>query len=144
VGLSAHGERLRVLSASPVGAATGPPSRRRGGWIDSVPVLCPFRRVTGLLCPGCGLTRATLHLLHGRVRTALDYHPLAPALLLAGIVALLRQTGARARLDRCAESANGCWQRMARRTRRRAVVLAALLWTGWVVSRWRTPKVGAL
>jgi hypothetical protein len=40
--------------------------------------LCPFAAVTGRPCPGCGLTRATLALVHGHVREALGYHPLAP------------------------------------------------------------------
>ena len=49
---------------------------------------CPFRDVTGVNCPFCGMTRATLALGHGDVRGALGFHPLAP-LVLAGFVALL-------------------------------------------------------
>jgi hypothetical protein len=37
---------------------------------------CQFNRLTGLHCPGCGLTRATHHLLHGRVLTALHSNAL--------------------------------------------------------------------
>jgi len=43
--------------------------------------LCPMASSFGIPCPGCGLTRATLALLHGDVRAALHYHPLV--LLLA-------------------------------------------------------------
>jgi hypothetical protein len=32
---------------------------------------CQFHRLTGLHCPGCGMTRATHQLLHGHVLTAL-------------------------------------------------------------------------
>jgi len=32
---------------------------------------CTFHRLTGLNCPGCGMTRALYALLHGEVRTAL-------------------------------------------------------------------------
>lgn len=32
---------------------------------------CQFHRLTGLHCPGCGLTRATYHLVHGHILTAL-------------------------------------------------------------------------
>jgi hypothetical protein len=39
--------------------------------------LCPFAIVTRLPCPGCGLTRATLALLHGHLHESLRYHPLA-------------------------------------------------------------------
>ncbi|HEX2735910.1 MAG TPA: DUF2752 domain-containing protein [Polyangiaceae bacterium] len=40
--------------------------------------LCPFAAVTGLPCPGCGLTRATLALVHGDLTAALRLHPLSP------------------------------------------------------------------
>lgn len=33
--------------------------------------VCQFHRLTGLDCPGCGMTRATYALLHGDGRTAL-------------------------------------------------------------------------
>ena len=38
--------------------------------------LCPMVRLTGLPCPGCGMTRAWLSLLLGRPLRALHYHPL--------------------------------------------------------------------
>lgn len=38
--------------------------------------LCPVASTFGIPCPGCGLTRATLALLHGDVHTALHLHPL--------------------------------------------------------------------
>lgn len=38
--------------------------------------LCPMAGTFGVPCPGCGLTRATLALLHGDVRGALAVHPL--------------------------------------------------------------------
>ena len=37
---------------------------------------CPMAGVLGIPCPGCGLTRATLALMHGDVRGALRLHPL--------------------------------------------------------------------
>jgi hypothetical protein len=51
--------------------------------------LCPVALLTGRPCPGCGLTRATLALLHGHVREAVGIHPLAPLVspLLAGFLA---------------------------------------------------------
>jgi uncharacterized protein DUF2752 len=44
-------------------------------------VVCPFRLATGIPCPFCGLTRATLALGQGDVVGALAFHPLAPVLL---------------------------------------------------------------
>jgi hypothetical protein len=38
--------------------------------------LCPMAAGLGVPCPGCGLTRATLLLLHGDLRAALHTHPL--------------------------------------------------------------------
>ena len=38
--------------------------------------LCPFAGLLGVPCPGCGLTRAGLHLLHGEVLAAIQLHPL--------------------------------------------------------------------
>lgn len=42
----------------------------------SGPILCPYRALTGLPCPGCGLTRATHYLLRGDLATAWAYNPL--------------------------------------------------------------------
>jgi hypothetical protein len=50
-----------------------------------VPVLCPFRRLTGLRCPLCGFTTATGHLLQGDLRSAVRAHPLALPTM-AGVV----------------------------------------------------------
>lgn len=41
---------------------------------------CFSRRVLGLPCPGCGLTRAFAHLAKGEWPAALAAHPLAPVL----------------------------------------------------------------
>lgn len=37
--------------------------------------LCLFHNVTGLPCPGCGLTRSVLHIAHAHWLEALRYHP---------------------------------------------------------------------
>lgn len=45
-----------------------------------IPV-CLFHYLTGLPCPGCGLTRAFSSLLHGEGQAAFAYHPFAFILL---------------------------------------------------------------
>jgi hypothetical protein len=42
---------------------------------------CPFHKLTGLHCPGCGSLRAIHHLLHGHVVTALRLNALMVLLL---------------------------------------------------------------
>ena len=44
---------------------------------------CAFRTLTGVDCPFCGMTRATVALAHGDVAAALAAHPLAPLVLVA-------------------------------------------------------------
>lgn len=74
-------DRLVVLGA-PVGLAAlavVPPIDR--GW-----TLCPIALLTGTACPGCGMTRAVSHLLHGDLAGAIDLHPLVvPVLMIAGV-----------------------------------------------------------
>lgn len=41
------------------------------------PVVCPFRLMTGLPCPGCGLTRGWVFLAHGQVGDAVSANPVA-------------------------------------------------------------------
>src|SRR5918998_6939019 len=40
--------------------------------------VCPLYSMTGIACPGCGLTRGFHALFHGDVLTALDYNALLP------------------------------------------------------------------
>jgi hypothetical protein len=48
---------------------------------------CPFFRLTGVPCPGCGLSRATTLLLKGDLAGSLRFHAFAPIFLFA-IIAL--------------------------------------------------------
>ena len=48
---------------------------------------CPFRYLTGLLCPGCGSQRGLHDLLHGRIREAFDHN----ALLVISVPLLMMQ-----------------------------------------------------
>lgn len=63
--------------------------------VEDGPVICPFRRVTGLPCPGCGLTRSWVYLAHGWWREAFAAHlfgavaALAAVALVAGVVVAL-------------------------------------------------------
>ena len=47
-------------------------------------LLCGFRALTGIPCPGCGMTRAMAALARGEWTAALRYHPFAPLVLAEG------------------------------------------------------------
>lgn len=46
------------------------------GQITHLPSVCLFYHLTGLPCPGCGLTRSFVCLGHGHFRESLHWHPL--------------------------------------------------------------------
>jgi len=50
------------------------------GAILGMPSPCPFFHLTGLPCPGCGLTRAFVCIAHGHGSEAFHWHPLGPLL----------------------------------------------------------------
>ena len=56
------------------------------GWLTSGPSLCPFKVLTGLPCPGCGLTRSAVAFLHGDPSTSLFYHPLGAPIVIAAVI----------------------------------------------------------
>ena len=49
---------------------------------------CPFRFLTGICCPGCGITRAIIHILKLDFDKAIYYHPLVITLPIIAIVIL--------------------------------------------------------
>lgn len=49
-------------------------------------VLCPFRAVTGLPCPGCGMTRAFCSIGHGDFAGAFGYNALAPFVFIGALL----------------------------------------------------------
>jgi len=50
---------------------------------------CFFHTMTGFYCPGCGITRAVYHLLHGEFIRALSYNPLVVPLFLLALSAII-------------------------------------------------------
>ena len=44
---------------------------------------CPFFRLTGIPCPGCGLSRASILLLRGEVAESFRFHAFGPIFLFA-------------------------------------------------------------
>ncbi|MEU6390113.1 DUF2752 domain-containing protein [Streptomyces sp. NPDC046939] len=110
---------LAVLAAGVVGALYlyGTDPHEPGHWLPR----CPFRLVTGLLCPACGGTRMVYDLMHGRPTAA--WHD-NRALLLAAPFAL-------ALLGRWAyEGLRGRrWRPSLSGRAQGAILLAAVVWT---------------
>ena len=80
---------------------------RRGVFVP-----CPFHRLTGRWCPGCGMTRALHDVLHGDVRAALGANLLLPVVLaLAAYLCLswLWPVARGRRLDVLHRVPNGVW-----------------------------------
>lgn len=86
--------RDRLVFAAPL-AMIGLLAAVRPG--DDGVTVCPFALITGMACPGCGMTRAASYLVRGDVTTALGYHPLVPLIALLSIGGwawyLLRRSG---------------------------------------------------
>lgn len=62
-------------------------------------ILCPFRALTGLRCPGCGMTHAFCAIAHGHLWRAIQYNPFSPLLFLAGILAWIRAAATLLRIN---------------------------------------------
>ena len=59
------------------------------GTLDHTPVLCPFRLVTGIPCPTCGLTRSWVAFMHGHLRESVAYNPFGPLTVIVAVVLVL-------------------------------------------------------
>ncbi len=56
--------------------------------IEDGPVVCPFRAITGLPCPGCGLTRSWVYAAHGWWRESFASNAFG-MVVVAAIIALV-------------------------------------------------------
>lgn len=92
-------------------------------------ILCPFRAITGLLCPGCGMTRAFCALGHGEFRKALSFNAVSPLLFLSFIVVWVGAAATLLKLDRVSRAVNRL------RPSANASMLILALVVGWWVVR---------
>jgi len=62
---------------------------RADGSIGGVGDICPFRHLTGLPCPLCGMTRSVLCFFQGDWHAAFLWHPLGPSIGISIIIGFL-------------------------------------------------------
>lgn len=129
---STHAPATRRLATSEVVAAAGVAALGVGlllspESIEDGPVICPFRRLTGLPCPGCGLTRSWVYGVHGWWRDAFAAHLFGP--LLAVVVLALAVAVVRARVRRTAAPS------FDRLVKNPVAVVVVVAWLGWAVVR---------
>jgi hypothetical protein len=91
-------------------------------------VVCPFRAVTGLPCPGCGMTRAFCAIGHGDFAGAFGFNVLAPFVFAAALLLWAYALATLLKLD----SVRVALERLRPTPRATRVMLAVtLVW--WVV-----------
>ena len=92
------------------------------GFVVDAPSICAFRNLTGIPCPGCGLTRSVVATAHLRVGDAFAFHPFGPPLLAGAVVwaGLVFAGGDPGQLD---------WRRS------RILHLIVTVWLVWAVAR---------
>ena len=85
----ANSIRLLLLCLVPVALAAGilllPEIAR---------IRCPFYRYLGILCPGCGLTRASMQLVRGHILESVMLNPVALLCLILGGLLYVEQWAA--------------------------------------------------
>ena len=100
-----------------------------GGSFLGWPVwVCPFHALTGVPCPGCGLSRAVTLLLQGKGEESLQVHAFAPVFL-AGLVLI---GGVSLLPERAYRQAVGWIGRFERRTGCSTILLILLIMY-WVI-----------
>jgi hypothetical protein len=61
-----------------IGAILVPAPTPGATTVLGLPNLCIFRNITGIACPGCGMTRSLIATGHLHLEDALMFHPLGP------------------------------------------------------------------
>ena len=69
-----------------IGAIVVPAPSTGASTVLGLPKLCLFRNITGITCPGCGMTRSLISTAHLHFEDAVVFHPLGPPVLLLLIV----------------------------------------------------------
>ena len=91
-----------------------------------IPSICGFKNLTGIDCPGCGLTRSWVAGMHGRISDSLRFHRLGWLLMLFAFLQIVRHGVWLARP--AARKAVGIWGRRLDGTLMPIVILLLINW----------------
>jgi len=58
-------------------------------WLQNFLIPCPFKKLTGIDCPGCGFQRSFLALLQGDIAKSFQLYPATIPLLLVTVYTLI-------------------------------------------------------
>jgi hypothetical protein len=58
-------------------------------WLQNHLIPCPFKKLTGIDCPGCGFQRSIIALLKGDIHESIHLYPAAIPLLITALFVLL-------------------------------------------------------
>src|SRR5262245_56527753 len=81
----AHAHHIRLATAGLLGVAAVWPVLPA-----HPPLVCPLRDLSGVPCPFCGMTRATVAALHGHLGASLAFQPMGIVFIVAVIAVLVR------------------------------------------------------
>jgi hypothetical protein len=57
-------------------------------WLQNHLLSCPFKKLTGVDCPGCGFQRSIIALIEGNFRKSIQLYPAAIPLLMTALFVL--------------------------------------------------------
>lgn len=77
--------------------------------LTQTPSFCPFKMMTGLPCPGCGMTRSVVALLHGDPSASWFFHPLGSVFLLLVLAVALVDAWVWLAAARQGRESSGSW-----------------------------------
>src|ERR1700761_6901786 len=58
-------------------------------WLQNYLIPCPFKKLTGIDCPGCGFQRSVIALINGNFKQSLYFYPAALPILFTSLFVLL-------------------------------------------------------
>jgi hypothetical protein len=91
-GVARRSARGRRVGPATAGAAAGAALLAAALVYPHLPdpgALCPLRRITGIPCPGCGMTTGVVATVRGHVLDGFAANPVAPFLVLLAIAAVV-------------------------------------------------------